>query len=113
MGSCRYASREGRWYEQQAENIDWYLKASLHLVELLLTGVNEDGKYMIRLRAGFANDYILAVIYKSKPTHHLILFGEDGQYTVNKKSFGPLKTIEQVSSMVKSSTTYNSINMVI
>ena len=61
-----------------------------------MSGPVEDGKFFVRIRPGYPNDYILAVVYKGKPTHHLIMYGEDQLYTVNRKAFGTHKTVEEV-----------------
>jgi hypothetical protein len=58
-----------------------------------------DGKFLVRVRPGAtaANEYILGVVFHAKPTHHLIAPDPtSGAYSINKRSFGDLRNIEQV-----------------
>jgi hypothetical protein len=48
-----------------------------------LAGMN-DGSYFVRRRAGKTTEFVLAVVYKGKPSHHLIN-KVDGSYQINKK----------------------------
>ena len=61
-------------------------------------GEATDGKFLLRTRdpEKFPGDYVLCVAFKNKPTHHLVTKGEDGQYTINKKSFGDFTDVTQV-----------------
>jgi len=47
----------------------------------------DDGRYLVRSRAGKKTEFVLGVVYKGKPTHHLIT-KVDGNYLINKKSYG-------------------------
>ena len=38
----------------------------------------------------------MALLFREKPTHHLITKGDDGFLTVNKKKFGECKTLHEV-----------------
>eukprot|EP00050_Salpingoeca_kvevrii_P007153 m.294161 g.294161 ORF g.294161 m.294161 type:complete len:416 (-) comp12936_c0_seq1:83-1330(-) len=63
----------------------------------ILEGGNEDGKFLVRLRAADRQyEFVLCVIYKGRPTHHLIVADEEGILTVNKKRFGEHRTIEEL-----------------
>lgn len=55
--------------------------------ELITKAGLDDGRFLLRTREG-KDDYVLCVVFKSKPTHHLVSKNEEGQYTVNKKTFG-------------------------
>ena len=46
-----------------------------------------DGTFLVRKRAENPGDYVLVVVYKKKPTHHLMTKA-NGVYTVNKKDYG-------------------------
>jgi hypothetical protein len=50
-------------------------------------GLN-DGRFLCR-SGKKPGDFVLCVVYKGKPTHHLMTKGEDGNYIINKKSYGP------------------------
>ena len=57
-----------------------------------------DGSFLVRDRARFPGEYVLAVVYKGKPTHHLINKQEgDDSFTVNKRSYGHASTLVEVS----------------
>lgn len=56
-----------------------------------------DGTYLVRVRPGHPGEYVLCVVYKGKPTHHLIMQSESGTFFINKKAFGQNKTVEAVS----------------
>lgn len=56
----------------------------------------EDGNFMVRSRAAGKPGYVLCVVYKGKPTHHLMVPNEEGLITVNKKTYGGAKTLEQI-----------------
>jgi hypothetical protein len=66
-------------------------------IALILSDGNEDGKFMVRLRSGSQTDFVLTVVYRGKPTHHLVLLGGDGLYTINRKAYGQHNAIDQVS----------------
>lgn len=55
-----------------------------------------DGTFLVRERANYPGDYVLAVVYKLKPTHHLVSKENGPNYTINKKAYGPATTIEEV-----------------
>lgn len=48
----------------------------------------KDGRYLVRKREGQPGQYVLCVVYKNKPTHHLVAKDGDGLYAVNKKVYG-------------------------
>ena len=75
----------------------YHIRPTQPISDLLLEGDAPDGKYLIRRRPGFPNDYVLGVVYKGKPTHHLVTFGDNEMYSVNKKQFGACGTVAEVS----------------
>jgi hypothetical protein len=56
----------------------------------------EDGSFMVRARNGQEDQFVLCVVFRGKPTHHLMAQTETGAYTINKKSYGegPHATME-------------------
>lgn len=59
--------------------------------ELLLADMGHDkpGKFLLRDRPDYPKQYILSVVYKGKPTHHLIARQSDSRdFTVNNMSCG-------------------------
>eukprot|EP00041_Stephanoeca_diplocostata_P017358 m.348471 g.348471 ORF g.348471 m.348471 type:complete len:626 (-) comp20674_c0_seq1:101-1978(-) len=61
--------------------------------EALVNAVGKDGTYMVRQREGVADNYVLCVVYKGRPTHHLIASNASGVVCVNKKAYGAHKTV--------------------
>jgi hypothetical protein len=54
----------------------------------------DDGRFLVRSRNGKPNEYVIAVVFRGNPTHHLVATGADGgALLVNKKSFGDHRTI--------------------
>jgi len=47
-------------------------------------GAKTAGKFLIRDQGKAANEYILSVVYKEKPTHHTIVMQGNGVITLNK-----------------------------
>lgn len=58
--------------------------------ELVTAAGLDDGRFLCR-NGKKPGDFVLCVVYKGKPTHHLMGKGEDGGYVINKKSYGPFK----------------------
>lgn len=65
--------------------------------EIMKEGHASDGDFLVRLRDPGSADYILVLIFKGKPTHHLMHKNEQGQWTINKKVYVEEGTIEGVS----------------
>ncbi len=66
-------------------------------VALLQEGKSDDGKYLLHPRLGFYDEYFLAVVYKGRPTHHLIAKDRGtNNFTVNKHSYGQCASLEEV-----------------
>jgi len=61
----------------------------------------QDGNFMVRSRAGGKPGYVMCVVYKSNPTHHLMVPNDDGFMTINKKTYGGAKTLEQLVAVLK------------
>eukprot|EP00040_Diaphanoeca_grandis_P034769 m.217014 g.217014 ORF g.217014 m.217014 type:complete len:1119 (-) comp33224_c0_seq1:61-3417(-) len=53
----------------------------------LVMEVGKDGTFLVRSRDG-TGDYAMCVVYKGKPTHHMVTPNDDGVMMVNKKTFG-------------------------
>ena len=60
--------------------------------ELLAMAGLDHGRYFVRSRLGTTTEFVLAVVYKGKPTHHLIS-KHGGNYLVNKRSYGDHPTL--------------------
>lgn len=60
---------------------------------LKVGGVYTDGDFLVRPRPQKDGDYIISVVFKGKPTHHLATPNESGELVVNKTTFGQ-NTIE-------------------
>lgn len=58
--------------------------------------VVEDGTFLVRDRAKYPGDYVLAVVYKGKPTHHLVSKLNGSFFTVNTRGFGANTTLAEV-----------------
>eukprot|EP00048_Salpingoeca_helianthica_P024680 m.251606 g.251606 ORF g.251606 m.251606 type:complete len:56 (+) comp95263_c0_seq1:306-473(+) len=41
-----------------------------------------DGRFLVRERQGNPGDYVLSIVYRTRPTHHLITF-VDGKILVS------------------------------
>ena len=52
-----------------------------------------NGSYLLRERNG---EHVLTLQFRDKPTHHLVVIGPDGCYTINKKQYGAYKTLHEV-----------------
>lgn len=57
----------------------------------------DDGRFLVRTRDNKPGEYVLCVVYKGKPTHHLIAKNEAGIYAINKKTFGEYNKVNRVS----------------
>ena len=63
--------------------------------ETVLAHSTESGTFAVRKQKGKIS---LCVVYKGKPTHHIISKDpEDGVFQVNKKKYGTPKSLNQVS----------------
>ena len=51
--------------------------------ELVVSGGATDGDFLVRTRKT-KGQYVLCVVFKGKPTHHLIGTSEDGVLLINK-----------------------------
>jgi hypothetical protein len=56
----------------------------------------DDGRFFVRTRAGVDNQYVVAVVFRGKPTHHLVTKGSDGTMLINKKPVGSKRTISDL-----------------
>lgn len=57
-------------------------------VELITQSGLSDGKFLVRKMPNSSSQHVLVVVYKGKPTHHLIAPGPEGNLLINKKSYG-------------------------
>jgi hypothetical protein len=48
----------------------------------------QDGHFLVRERPGVEGEFVLSLIYKGAPTHHLMRKNEDGVITINRKVVG-------------------------
>eukprot|EP00041_Stephanoeca_diplocostata_P031613 m.988954 g.988954 ORF g.988954 m.988954 type:complete len:1536 (+) comp23994_c0_seq4:216-4823(+) len=76
-----------------------HMKCSKGNAEQLLLADDGDsvsGKFLVRSKGGSANDYILSVIYKGAPTHHVLAReGPGSEFSLNKQPTGE-KTLNGV-----------------
>jgi len=73
--------------------------------ELVTEAGLDDGRYLVRSRDGpNKGEYVLCVVFKSKATHHLIKRNEEGQYIINKKTYGGHQKIAQLIKQLKTKT---------
>ena len=57
-----------------------------------------DGTFLIRQRdADNKDEFVMCVVFRKQPTHHLMKRNEEGVFTINKASYGDFKTLEDVS----------------
>jgi hypothetical protein len=63
---------------------------------MLVADGGSDGKHLVRSKAGSTDSFILSVIYRNTPTHHVLAREADGaEFTLNKQPTGET-TIEGV-----------------
>jgi hypothetical protein len=70
--------------------LDWVCAA------LLGVPPSSDGKFLVREREGIPGQFVLSLVYKGKPTHHLIAPNPDGLLLINKKQYGNWSTPQQL-----------------
>jgi hypothetical protein len=51
----------------------------------------------MRQRPEAKGEYVMGVMFKGKPTHHLVKYDGAGYLLVNNKAMGNAKSIQQVS----------------
>lgn len=56
-----------------------------------------DGRFLIRVRPEKENEYVLGVLFRGRPTHHLITPDTNGVLLVNRKQYGNCTTPQAVS----------------
>lgn len=56
----------------------------------------DNGRFLVRRHRTKAGSYVLAVVYKGKPTHHLIATNAAGKMEINKKNFGNATRLEDL-----------------
>ena len=66
----------------------------------------DNGRFLLRTREGKPGEYVLCVVYKGKPTHHLITKNAEGLYICNKKAFGNTKKIVVVCTATHTTRTH-------
>ena len=60
-------------------------------------GLVPDGRFLVKQRPGVADEYVLSVTYRGKPTHHRVTVNDSGIYLVNGKVLLPsASSIDQV-----------------
>ena len=56
-----------------------------------------DGTFLIRERdASGGEEFVMCVVFRKAPTHHLMKRNDEGLFTINKASYGDFKTLEDV-----------------
>ena len=56
-----------------------------------------NGQYLLRQHKVGSKAFVMALIFKDRPTHHLMKRDEDtGSWVVNGKSYGTFKTLKTV-----------------
>merc|ERR1719272_1709704 len=59
-------------------------------------GAGTDGSFFIRDRGeGYPDEYVMCVIYRGNPTHHLIV-KKDGLFFINRKPTDESKTLSEM-----------------
>lgn len=53
----------------------------------------EEGDFLVRARNGEQADYALTIMYKGRPTHHVLRADETGVFTVNKLPCGGARSV--------------------
>jgi len=61
--------------------------------ELVTAAGLQDGRFLVRPRTGKKGQYVLCVVFRGKPTHHLIAKTPAGVYAINKKSYDGHKNV--------------------
>lgn len=69
----------------------WYI-----LEKVTEAGLETDGTFLVRTRDGKPGEFVMCVVYKGKPTHHLVTPNAEGLLTVNKRTFADAKKITEV-----------------
>ena len=81
-----------------------HMHISREEAEERVTAVGTDtGIFLIRTQSG-KNTF--CIMYKGKPTHHIIGKGDDGFLTVNKKKYGEVKSLKEVSACVRACSVF-------
>jgi len=70
---------------------------AIFFTELMVKAGLDEGRFLVRTRDNKPGEYVLCVVYKGKPTHHLIAKNEAGIYAINKKTFGEYNKVNRVS----------------
>eukprot|EP00054_Salpingoeca_dolichothecata_P030073 m.241623 g.241623 ORF g.241623 m.241623 type:complete len:790 (+) comp26590_c1_seq1:61-2430(+) len=70
--------------------------------EHLRDGGLENGKFLVRPRANQAGEYILSVVFKGRPTHHLVKPGDSGSMVINGKAYGSPADLEELITLLSS-----------
>lgn len=71
--------------------------------ELIKAAGLDDGRFLVRSRTK-KDEYVLCVVFKGNPTHHLMQKNENGVMCINKKPYGGHKTAEGLISQLESKT---------
>jgi hypothetical protein len=61
---------------------------------LLMTDATE-GRFLVRMRPQHPGEYVLSVVFRDRPTHHLVA-PRDGIFLVNQRSFGDPRSLPEV-----------------
>jgi hypothetical protein len=58
--------------------------------------IDEDGSFIVRVHNAAQSQYVISVIYRGKPTHHLCVAPDDQVSTINKKATGATGLVETI-----------------
>eukprot|EP00051_Salpingoeca_urceolata_P010576 m.129638 g.129638 ORF g.129638 m.129638 type:complete len:326 (+) comp16765_c0_seq3:340-1317(+) len=76
----------------------WFLDSTskTHAEDKLAAGGNAEGSFCLRPRGdGHDGEFVMSVVYKSRPTHHLVA-PRNGKWTVNKRNYGAPTTLTEL-----------------
>lgn len=60
-------------------------------------GAEKNGRFLVRKRAPTGSDLVLSLVFRGKPTQHLITKDDNGHLVMNKKLYGEHSDIDSVS----------------
>lgn len=63
--------------------------------------VDREASFLVRNRGEVPGEFVLSVIFKGRPTHHLIKKNDAGKFTINKKQIGDYTELNPVGPRMK------------
>eukprot|EP00045_Choanoeca_perplexa_P022004 m.8095 g.8095 ORF g.8095 m.8095 type:complete len:300 (+) comp9035_c0_seq2:78-977(+) len=58
-----------------------------------MQGEKRDGRFLLRQRGEKEDEYVLGVVFRGRPTHHLVNKDAEGKILINKRAFGEHYTV--------------------